>query len=465
MSRLRLEHTSRTGASGRQAGAASLIVVMVLFFVLSMVAAYTNRNLIFEQKTAANQQRSTRALEAADAGVEWALTMLNTGRITATCATSALNTDTDFRQRYLIIDPATGNITPRKQADGSDLHPTCVYDGANWACDCPSNAAPAVATPAGTGIFPAFRVRFRRHCGPALANAPDNACVVPFQPGVVHVDVNACTTLNEDCLKFPTPEPLAGEGRATVHVVAALRSALPVSPGAALTVLRGINVSASPLTDRLQATNSYIDVEGKGRDLGIAVHTSTPVVGPTDFQGKAGTPTASAVIDNDAILGALTGDRLFANTFGLQRTTFRDQPAALQINCATSCSAATLRARIALNPGRPIWVIGNLDFDSAGDIGSALEPVLLNVTGSVTFSSPVTVFGMIYSQAGGAGPGNGTWTISGGGSVIGAAVAEGNLVASGSTTTHFQFDQSTLTPLKTITGSFVRVPGTWRDFE
>ena len=110
--------TKTTSHALRQRGAASLIVVMVLFFVISMVAAYTNRNLIFEQKTAANQQRSTRALEAADAGIEWALTMLNTGRITNACATSALVTDTDFRQRYLVIDPANGNITPNTGDDG-----------------------------------------------------------------------------------------------------------------------------------------------------------------------------------------------------------------------------------------------------------------------------------------------------------------------------------------------------------
>jgi hypothetical protein len=34
---------------------------MLLFFIISMVAAYTSRNLIFEQRTSANQYRSTQA--------------------------------------------------------------------------------------------------------------------------------------------------------------------------------------------------------------------------------------------------------------------------------------------------------------------------------------------------------------------------------------------------------------------
>ncbi|MBK7062382.1 MAG: hypothetical protein IPH51_18705 [Rubrivivax sp.] len=35
--------------------------MMVLFFIMSLVAAYTSRNLIFEQRTSANQLRSTQA--------------------------------------------------------------------------------------------------------------------------------------------------------------------------------------------------------------------------------------------------------------------------------------------------------------------------------------------------------------------------------------------------------------------
>ena len=52
---------------------------MLLFFIISLVAAYAGRNLIFEQKTSANQYRATQAFEAAEAGLEWALAMLNGG--------------------------------------------------------------------------------------------------------------------------------------------------------------------------------------------------------------------------------------------------------------------------------------------------------------------------------------------------------------------------------------------------
>ena len=45
-----------------QRGAATLAVVALLFFIVSLVAAYTNRNLIFEQRTSGNQFRATQAL-------------------------------------------------------------------------------------------------------------------------------------------------------------------------------------------------------------------------------------------------------------------------------------------------------------------------------------------------------------------------------------------------------------------
>lgn len=435
-------HSSR---ARHQAGAASLIVVMVLFFVISMVAAYTNRNLIFEQKTSVNQSRSTRALEAADAGVEWALSLLNTGRITDACQTSALVADTSFRDRYLNIDPDEGYITPRKRGDGvTDLYPTCVYDGTTWNCHCPTDADPVVAAPAGNDIFPAFRVRFRRVC--ALPTSPDTACVTPVQKGVVHIDVNGCTTLNEDCLRFaPAPVPVPGEGRVTVHVVAALRSALPAKPVAALTARGAVNGTFA-------VTNSVVAGEGITVQAGGAIDVLT-----LELQGKAGTPADQTVV-TDATLPLLSTDQYFASVLGLWRNTFREQPAAIELVCAVSCSAATLRSKVALNPGRVYWVVGDLDLDSAGDIGTAAEPVFINVTGNVTFSSPVTIYGAVYSQAA-------TWTTSGAGSIVGAAFGEGAVTGGAGGLPEIRYDLGVITKLRTKTGSFVRVPGTWRDFD
>ncbi|MCK7493803.1 MAG: PilX N-terminal domain-containing pilus assembly protein [Comamonadaceae bacterium] len=87
MSTRRLPSSAEPGCTRRrQRGAASLVVVLVLFLVVSLVAAYTSRNLIFEQRTGINQYRSTQALEAAEAGLEWTIQMLNAGLIDTACA-------------------------------------------------------------------------------------------------------------------------------------------------------------------------------------------------------------------------------------------------------------------------------------------------------------------------------------------------------------------------------------------
>ena len=105
-----------------QRGAASLIVVMLLFFVLSLTAAYTSRNLIFEQKTSANQSRSTAAFEAAEAGIEWTLAMLNGGTVSDACAN--LVGGTSFQQRYVAIAPY-GAAPPTPPTMSARWSPIC----------------------------------------------------------------------------------------------------------------------------------------------------------------------------------------------------------------------------------------------------------------------------------------------------------------------------------------------------
>ena len=105
-------------------GVATLVVVMVLFFILALTAAYTNRNLIFEQKTSSNQYRSTQAFEAAEAGLEWALAQLNGGLVNSSCQPDNTN-GRSFRDRYLGMfgsSPtilADGTIVPRTRSNGA----------------------------------------------------------------------------------------------------------------------------------------------------------------------------------------------------------------------------------------------------------------------------------------------------------------------------------------------------------
>jgi hypothetical protein len=445
----------------RQRGAATLVVVMVLFFIISLVAAYTSRNLIFEQRTSTNQYRSTQALEVADAGQEWVLAMLNHGVITNTCGNSADPNDTSFRERYLNVDATTGLITPRTIAGGADLTPTCVLTPAGWNCSCPTNAAPVLAVPAAAGVWPAFTVRFRAVDG--LPATP----TIPRQAGVVRVEVVACTVLDvgaaNACLAFNS-RGTANEGRARLVSVVALTGNPAGAPKAALTA-RG------PVA--LGATAAMVVANTLPSGLGITVHSGDSIDHVTGLTLKTapGSPSDSSFIPNDTRFALpATGpfsieDRMFASVFSIRPEAFRTQPAALQLACPLAgCTAAAVRAAISLNPWRPLWLTGKLNVDSAGDIGSATEPVVIVVNGDLEFTTGgVTIYGVVYNRLLPAGSGDTEWTTTGSGQVTGAVVAEGGVGGAGAVTV--AYDADVIRRIRFNNGSFVRVPSSWRDYQ
>lgn len=428
-----------------QGGVASLFVVMVLFFVVALAAAYTNRNLIFEQRTSANQYVATQAHEAAQAGLDWALAMLNSGRIDENCEPSTAVGDDSFRQRHLQMDASTGNITPI-QPGGNPLYATCYQNlttGA-WTCSCPKTGIPSfVSTPVGPA--PSFQVRFWRV--PPPKSPP---------PGAIRLEVVGCLRYDTACLDHANVS--GAEGRARLSTQVALYPAVKTLPGAALAVRGNVDVNAA---GSLTAYNG--DVESGGVALQVGGNT-TASSGPIVAYGPGGTPSAQALVTGDRSLAdaalapagpfANAEDRLFGQYFGIAPATYFDQPAAFRITGATTSTAVQTAANN--HPLRPIIINGNLTIDS--DIGSTAQPVALIVNGDVTFSSGATMHGLLYVRSTAA-----TWTtVVGTGTVRGSAVAHRSYA--GSATLTFVRESDTLRRLQTQQGSFVVVPGSWKDY-
>jgi Tfp pilus assembly protein PilX len=430
----RRTNAARSGPC-RQRGAATLIVVMVLFFVVSLVAAYASRNLLFEQKTAANQYRSTAVLEAADAGLHWATSMLNSGRIGATCLPSANPADTSFRERYLAIDD-TGIINPLTLPAPSTvaLNPSCVFDGTSWQCSCPSTTAPTLTAPVGNDMFPAFRLRF---------------VAMPTRPGLVRVEVNACSRADDACLNFPATGA-ANEARVTVSAILALKGGIASVPAAPLTARGTVNLGGAAMTLANTDPRSGVTVNAGNTVTSTGLNLIAP----------PGSPVAGSIVQNDGSLNALStvpaNNTMFAKIFGMWPVDYQAQPGAVVLPCGGTCTAAQLRTAIAQNPGLVIWVAGALDIDTGGDIGTAEQPVAIVTTGGVQFTAAATVHGLIYTQAA-------PWTTSGAATTVrGAVIAEGNV--DGNSTATLVYDATVLSRLRLKTGSFVVVPGSWRDF-
>ncbi len=443
-------------------GAAALVVVMVLFFILSLVAAYSSRNLIFEQRTSANYYRATKAFEAAEAGLEWALAQLNGGRIDSACVTPspADPTASTFRERYLEIDPATGVIGVRPQAgDGPGprlIRAACVRGAADWECSCPSDgSAPALAAPAGVIATSTFLVSFEE---------------VGARPGLVRVVAQGCSNFDATCL---IGAPSGADANAEVSALVALAPALTQAPLASLTV-RGELVP-----DNAQFLATHPDA--------VAVNSGGSAHDP-DIVMPPGTPSFDVgarlrlVSDNDLTLAAITpegglgaGERMFLGLFGVAPAAYRLQPAVIRVSCTDNC-AAVLGAAAAANPGRVLWVDGDLSLGAADDLtlGSPGAPVVLVIDGNLQLASGsrAAMHGLMHLRGG-------SLLADAGADVtfIGAVVAEGEdggvndglLTIQGEPRFVYDIDlvqhaQDLVARRALDFGSFARVPGSWRDF-
>lgn len=465
-----------------QRGVASLVVVMLLLFVVSLSAAYASRNLIFEQKTSANQARATLAFEAAEAGVEWTLAQLNGGQVSASCATST--TDGSFQQRYLAIN-GSGLISPaaRTSSAAGNWWPTCVFNGSDWTCACPAGtAADPSPLPTGAGPFPAFRIWLNTPEPSAAITSPWTAFTPPA-PGLLAVSSTGCTRLAStsggDCLSFQ-PIGEIGEGVANLRVLLALRSGLTTPPAAAITARLGIEPAAG--SAKLRAINT--DVSSGGFTVNTGVALGGPQKAQIVVETLPGTPPLKSFAEADTKLAALSsvatgagalteGERMFVSAFGMKRITYRQQPG---LRVRGTEDLATL---LADNPRRVIWVDGDLTLSA--DLGSVADPVLLIVNGdNLTISSGITVTGMVYLR--GTVP-----TVPGTACTPSTCVAtvtlpdaqtriNGALVAEGVLKTMYAgtpaasselvvtYERSVLDLIRLNYGSWVRVGGGWRDF-
>jgi hypothetical protein len=434
---------------------ATLVVVLLLFLIVSMVAAYTNRNLIFEQRTATNQYRSTQAHEAAEAGLQWALAMLNHARIgpgmanassSPSCLTSTNATDSSFRQRYLNQNLTTGYYSAKTYPVGSSglvfakLLPTCVASGDGWICDCPSAGVPQLTAPSGDAVRPAFRVRFTTVAAPA-------------PPGLVRIEAVGCTRLDSACLDF-TALGAPNEGRAIATQLVALTGTAVSPPSAALTTLGNINfASAAQL------------INGDTASGGWTMHTRGSISGNAVTTTIAGSPSSASQVAGDTTLPS-TADRFFSGVFNMFPGNLRLAPGTVRLGststgCSSSgCSGAAVAAALSMNPGRVVWVDGDLNLES--NVGSTAEPALLIVNGNLNFSANVTLTGLVYVR-------NPIWAPSyAGGQIVGAVIVEGEVAngsgAGASGTPTITYNADALRYARLSRGSFVAVPGGWKDF-
>jgi hypothetical protein len=269
------------------------------------------------------------------------------------------------------------------------------------------------------------------------------------QPGVVRAVSKGCSSIGSECYQ---PAAANADAVAEVAVLLGLNSALATPPAAPLTVRRALNLNNGAVT----IVNTDESTRGITIDAGGAISNDAFA----RLSSYPGTPSAASVLASDPSLSVLAnGDRMFVSVFGMDRDTYRSQPAAVQVTCAGNCATPIAQA-ISRNPGRVIWVQGPTTIESNQVWGSAAEPVMLVVQGDLTVTANLQLFGVLYLHGGG---GLNIWTTTAGSTLIqGAVVGEGDLSVLGTPT--IVFNPGVLRTINLTQGSLVRIPGSWRDF-
>jgi hypothetical protein len=415
-----------------QRGAAALVVTMGLFFAMVLVAAYVNRNLVFEQRIAANQYRSTQAFEAAEAGVEWAITQLDRNRrVGLDCLPTEASSALSFRSRFLRFNRLDGSFTPQARVDGPSsaaLSPACVRSTAGWSCSCPPHDAAAAHPAERDDASVAFTLQF----------------LPTRKPGTVRISSTGCTRSTGDCLA--DAKSSAGDANAKVDVAIGLLAGLRTPPVAALTTRAAFDADSADLS-----------VSNTDPATSVAIHAGARIsAGHAHVTTAAGASASGALIADDDSLAAMSTDRFFASHFGLDKIAWKRQPEVTIVECSADCDEALTTAAASAADSALIWIEGDLALRGPLTLGSKQRPVVIVASGAIRLDGAVAITGVIYGAAI-------RWNNTGAaGFVRGAALSESTYQGTGSP--RFDYDAAVLAALASHSGSFARVSGSWRDF-
>lgn len=429
------------GKPNLQRGVGTLAVAIVLLIASSIAVLYLNRAILFEQKAAADQLRSTTAFEAAEAGLEWATAMLSQPYdIGANCAADAA-ASTSFRRRYV----QTAYATSSSVAANTTTFPGCFMDPANagaLTCSCPASGAAAVSP---SSAVPGFTVSFANVAG-------DVESVEVTSVGCAALSGMPCTAANAT----------SADATARVRVILKMKPLLRAAPPAALTCGTTCGLSGSfnvanfdPLTN------------------GITVNAGTSASGTSGAVGSLpGLPAANSVVAPDTSLSTLaaadptcSNSKLFSAYFGSTVPEFVASPATKTISCtsASDCGSKVEAAYLAgwrsyYFPAATGLALNSSSFTAAlPTLGTRADPVTIVTDGSVTINASMTIYGMIFSNnstLGDLGTGSST--------VHGALVTCAGFVSNGNGS--IVYDREALRNMQLSTASMARVPGSWRDF-
>ena len=419
----------------QQRGAATLVVVMVLFLVMALLAAYANRSQMFEQRISSSYSRGSLAQEVAEGGIEWALAQLNGPAVDASCKPQSAGGQR-FVDRYLQIDPTDRSIKLVKKVTKTIADCTRNPSIQGWDCRCPdinSARVPPAAT-GGSELTPSFGITMAAGTRGGTFSLRSRGCTDSVIDNcVVSSDVAGRSQAQQALVDF----------RALIALVSAVRN----PPAAPLIVKGDLTMTGTGL--------GLHNTDARSAGSLLAIGGAWSGLNEDRMQSVPGTSAAQALIQGDHTLNTTDAEGVFKMFMGAKGSRYKQHPSLRTVTCAGDCAGAIQTAYAAGQ--RILWVEGPLKISSNKTLGSVGDPVLVIATGNVELTGPFQFNGMLVAQA------DLDWNNAGGVTslVNGIVLVGGNMRTAGSMDISYQ--QAVADQLRNRMGSFVRVPGSWTD--
>lgn len=186
-----------------------------------------------------------------------------------------------------------------------------------------------------------------------------------------------------------------------------------------------------------------ITATGSQRDAS-AQHTTLVELQPALPQPPAAALTMKVTAEST--------DGFFVRHFGLSKAQWLRQPAVHHLACEGDCGGAL--AVLAAQGVTLVALPGDLLLRGPLALGTPERPMLIMAAGQVQLQGAVQLHGVIHAAGFG-------WAAPAA-TIRGALISEG--AAAGDTSLDLARDAAVLEALRTRHGSFVRLPGSWRDF-
>jgi len=399
---------------GRERGAATLIVAMVLLFSITLISILTARTTILETKISANEFRGKQAFEAADAGMQYAIAYLNSGGATR-----------DGSGDPMVLTATLGNST---------IYSTTLFDEDSDATTTGISTTNCLAMLP----IPEFHV-----CVSSDGSSDDAA----FTRTISQLALIASPLAN------PPNNPLTSKS-----IVDIRGSGSIINPEGNSTIWSGDNMAftgASPKTFVASPdVTATLDGSPNEENDVIALKNELDAAGLDSslLNGIAETSTKDTIgfdiVADDANLASLTDDEFFENFFGYDPASYNSSMVTTEIaggKVAGSLSGLT---------NEVIRVDGDAQVMSNITIGTVEEPVILIIDGDLFGAGKVTINGILYVR--------GDWTGAGRLEIRGGAVIEGQVNGKGNM--DVIYSSMVLDQVGTNLQSSGPIPGTWRDF-